>query len=115
MDGRSLILPPSARNTVMGIERYTSSDFVTGNTVVNGKIGNLYGVDVYISNNCPVDGANKIGMLQHKDAFVLVEQMSVRSQTQYKQEFLADLFTSDTIYGTGVLRDTSAVAIALLG
>ena len=70
---------------------------------------------VYISNNCPVDGANKIGMLQHKDAFVLVEQMAVRSQTQYKQEFLADLFTSDTIYGTGVLRDTSAVAIALLG
>tara|TARA_R110001599_G_C12164344_1_gene652563 strand:- start:6 stop:890 length:885 start_codon:yes stop_codon:yes gene_type:complete len=115
MDGRSLILPPSARNTVMGITRYTSSDFVTGQTVVNGKIGNLYGVDVYISNNCPVDGANKIGMLQHKDAFVLVEQMSVRSQTQYKQEFLADLFTSDTIYGTGVLRDTSAVAIALLG
>jgi hypothetical protein len=115
MDGRSLILPPSARNTVMGIERYTSSDFVTGQTVVNGKIGNLYGVDVYISNNCPVDGANKIGMLQHKDAFVLVEQMAVRSQTQYKQEFLADLFTSDTIYGTGVLRGTSAVAIALLG
>ena len=115
MDGRSLILPPSARNTIMGIERYTSSDFVSGQTVVNGKIGNLYGVDVYISNNCPVDGANKIGMLMHKDAFVLLEQMAVRSQTQYKQEFLADLFTSDTIYGTGVLRDTSAVAIALLG
>lgn len=115
MDGRSLILPPSARNTIMGITRYTSSDFVSGQTVVNGKIGNLYGVDVYISNNCPVDGNNKIGMLMHKDAFVLLEQMAVRSQTQYKQEFLADLFTSDTIYGTGVLRDTSAVAIALLG
>ena len=115
MDGRSLILPPSARNTIMGIERYTSSDFVSGQPVVNGKIGNLYGIDVYISNNCPVDGNNKIGMLMHKDAFVLLEQMAVRSQTQYKQEFLADLFTSDTIYGTGVLRDTSAVAIALLG
>jgi len=115
MDGRSLVLPPSARNSIMGIERYTSSDFVTGNTVVNGKIGNLYGIDVYISNNCPVDSSAKIGMLMHKDAFVLLEQMAVRSQTQYKQEFLADLFTSDTIYGTGVLRDTSAVAIALLG
>tara|TARA_R110000772_G_scaffold214027_1_gene324567 strand:+ start:97 stop:1005 length:909 start_codon:yes stop_codon:yes gene_type:complete len=115
MDGRSLILPPSARNSIMGIERYTSSDFVSGQTVVNGKIGNLYGVDIFISNNCPVDGANKLGMFMHKDAFVFAEQMAVRSQTQYKQEFLADLFTSDTIYGTGVLRDTSAVAVALLG
>ena len=113
MDGRSLILPPSARNSIMGIDRYTSSDFVGGQTVVNGKIGNLYGVDIYISNNCPVDGGAKVGMLMHKDAFVFAEQMAVRSQTQYKQEFLADLFTSDTIYGTGVLRDTSAVAIAL--
>ena len=97
----------------MGIDRYTSTDFVGGQTVVNGKIGNLYGVDIFISNNCPVDGANKVGLLMHKDAFVFAEQMAVRSQTQYKQEFLADLFTSDTIYGTGVLRDTSAVAIAL--
>ena len=113
MDGRSLTLPPSARNAIMGIERYTSSDFVSGQTVVNGKIGNLYGVDIYISNNCPVDGTNKLGLFMHKDAFVFAEQMSVRSQTQYKQEFLADLFTSDTIYGTGVLRDTSAIAVAL--
>ena len=114
MDGRSLILPPSARNSIMGIDRYTSSDFVGGQTVVNGKIGNLYGVDIFISNNCPVDGsATKVGLLMHKDAFVFAEQMAVRSQTQYKQEFLADLFTSDTIYGTGVLRDASAVAIAL--
>tara|TARA_R110000765_G_scaffold196321_1_gene301995 strand:- start:1687 stop:2601 length:915 start_codon:yes stop_codon:yes gene_type:complete len=114
MDGRSLILPPSARNSIMGIDRYTSSDFVGGQTVVNGKIGNLYGVDIFISNNCPVDGsATKVGLFMHKDAFVYAEQMAVRSQTQYKQEFLADLFTSDTIYGTGVLRNTSAVAVAL--
>ena len=113
MDNRSLVLPPSARNSIMGIERYTSSDFVGGQTVVNGKIGNLYGVNIYISNNCPVDGTAKVGLFMHKDAFVFAEQMAVRSQTQYKQEFLADLFTSDTIYGTGVLRDTSAVAVAL--
>ena len=86
MDGRSLIVPPSARNAIMGIERYTSSDFVGGQTVVNGKIGNLYGVDVYISNNCPTSGTDKFGLFMHKDAFVFAEQMAVRSQTQYKQE-----------------------------
>jgi len=39
--------------------------------------------------------------------------MAVRSQTQYKQEWLADLFTSDCIYGAATLRGTSAVAVAL--
>ncbi len=113
MDGRSLVLPPSARNAIMGIDRYTSSDFVGGQTVVNGKIGNLYGVDIFISSNCPTVNDDRIGLLTHKDAFIFAEQMGVRSQTQYKQEFLADLFTADTIYGTGVRRDAAAVAIAL--
>ena len=50
-------------------------------------------------------------MMFHRDALVFAEQMSVRSQTQYKQEYLADLMTSDTIFGTGELRDDAGVAI----
>jgi hypothetical protein len=45
---------------------------------------------------------------------VMVEQMSVRTQTQYKQEFLGDLFTADTIYGTGELRNDAGILIAVL-
>jgi hypothetical protein len=51
----------------------------------------------------------------HKDAFALAEQVSVRSQTQYKQEWLGDLFTSDTIYGVSELRDTAGVAFVVPG
>ncbi len=43
----------------------------------------------------------------------LAEQMGVRSQSQYKQEYLADLFTADTIYGTGELRNDAGVKIAV--
>jgi hypothetical protein len=55
----------------------------------------------------------KAGILMHKDAFVLCEQMAVRSQTQYKQEFLATLYTADTLYGLDVYRPENAVVIAL--
>ena len=48
MEGRNLIIPPATRNAIMGIDRYVSSDFVSGGTVNNGLIGNLYGVDVYV-------------------------------------------------------------------
>lgn len=114
MDGRVLVIPPSARNTIMGIDRYQSSDFVDGRGVNTGQIGTLYGIDVYVSTNCPViETGVKAGLLFHKDAFVVAEQMTVRSQTQYKQEFLADLLTSDCLYGTQVLRPEAGVVIAL--
>jgi len=60
-----------------------------------------------------VYGDYRVGLLLHKSAWALIEQMSVRSQSQYKQEYLANLFTADTIYGVGELRDTAGVAFAV--
>ena len=84
----------------------------------------IYGVDVYISTNCDTvgqgggtsstgAGTERVGLLIHKDALALVEQMSVRSQTQYKQEYLGDLFTADTIYGVGELRNDAGLAFVV--
>ena len=123
MEGRFLIVPPSARRDILGITRYNSSDFVDGRSTNTGLIGNLYGIDIYVSSNCPVietaaDNTaatvdTKAAIMGHKDTFVLAEQMGVRSQTQYKQEYLADLFTADTIYGTKVLRPETGFVVAL--
>jgi len=118
MDGRVLVLPPVARNVMMGLARFTEQAFVGdvggSNTIRNGEIGNVYGVKVYVSTNCETaTGDARIGMMFHKDAFVLAEQMGVRSQTQYKQEYLGTLFTSDMLYGVKELRDEAAVAIAM--
>lgn len=124
MDNRCLVVPPSIRNEIMGINRYSSSDFVDGRVVNNGQIGNLYGIDIFVSSNCPVvetaadnaaGGDVKQAMLFHKDAMVLAEQQGVRSQTQYKQDFLATLYTADTLYGTAVLRPDAAFNLMVNG
>ena len=124
MDGRSLVIPPSLRNAIMGVDRYVSSDFVNGQGVANGKIGELYGVDIYVSTNCPVletasensaGGAIRGAMLCHKDTMVLAEQQGIRSQTQYKQEFLGTLYTADRLYGTQVLRPETGFIMAVNG
>ena len=118
MEGRFLIVPPSSRNTLMGLARYTEQAFVgesgSANTIRNGEIGNLYGIPVFVSSNADTatDG-DRIALMGHKDFAVLVEQMGIRSQTQYKQEWLGTLFTSDTLYGVKELRDYSAVALAV--
>ena len=118
MDGRVLVLPPVARNTMLGLARFTEQAFVGetggGNSIRNGEIGNVYGVKVYVTTNADTStGGDRIAMMFHKDAFVLAEQMGVRSQTQYKQEYLGTLFTSDMLYGVGELRDEAAVTIAI--
>ena len=122
MEGRFLVIPPSVRNTIMGIDRYNSSDFVDGRGVMTGQIGSLYGIDIYVSSNCPVietasensaDGAVKAAIMGQKDGMVLAEQMGVRTQTQYKQEFLGDLMTADTLYGVKTVRPESGLVIAV--
>ena len=116
MDNRKLVIPPAARNQIMGIDRYVSSDFVNGKGVVNGKIGELYGINVFVSTNLPDNGSGeKPCLLFHTDALVIAEQMAVRTQTQYKQEYLADLMTADTLYGEDVYREDSGVVIYVAG
>jgi len=116
MDSRKLVIPPAARNHIMGIDRYVSSDFVNGRGVVNGKIGELYGVDVFVSTNLPANNAGeKPCLLFHTDALVIAEQMGIRTQTQYKQEYLADLMTADTLYGFDDYRPESGVVMWVAG
>jgi len=125
MDNRSLIIPPVAANDLLGINRFTEQQFIgSGDAIKTGKIGQIYGIDVYVTTNCPTvkssggtgnsaAGTERVGMLIHKDAFVLAEQLGVRSQTQYKQEYLGDLFTADTIYGVAELRNDAGVAFVV--
>lgn len=123
MENRNLIIPPATRNAIMGIDRYVSSDFVSGGTVNNGLIGNLYGVDVYVSANCrTIEAAadntassvdTRAALLFHTEAVVMAEQMAVRSQTQYKQEYLSTLYTADTLYGVQVYRPEAGFVLAV--
>jgi N4-gp56 family major capsid protein len=124
MDNRFFLIPPSSRNTLMGLARYTEQAFVgNGDAIRNGEIGNLYGIPVFTSSNAdsasataayPTSGSAiaRVCLMGHKDAMVLVEQVGVRSQVQYKQEYLATLFTSDTLYGVAALRSAATVGAA---
>jgi hypothetical protein len=122
MDGRKFAIPPSLRNAIMGVDRYNSSDFVDGRGVQNGQIGKLYGIDIYVSSNMPVietAAANSVGdavkaaLLFHTDTMVFAEQLGVRSQTQYKQEYLSTLYTADTLFGVKTVRPEAGFVLAV--
>jgi N4-gp56 family major capsid protein len=112
MDNRVWVISPAMKKELLGVSNYISTDFVTGKPVESGVIGSLYGVDIYVSTNLPTENTDEKGsLLMHKDAIVFAEQLGVRVQTQYKQEFLADLMTADTLYGTETYRPEAGVKL----
>lgn len=117
MSGRFLVVPPVVKQDMLGFARYTEQAFVgesgQGNSIRNGRVGDVYAVEIYVTNQVPLvedDGGTadqRALLFFQRDAVVLIEQMGVRTQTQYKQEYLGDLFTADMIYGTKTIRSTS--------
>lgn len=151
----NLVIPPVEAKSLRGIARFTEQAFVGemgGNNVIRtGRLGNLYGVEVFTSTNCPWVHVNSVTstqsvtfsstaptgasfadefgltvdwnttsptdtkyracMIMHKDAMTLAEQQGIRTQSQYKQEYLGTLVTSDTVYGVKELRDYAALAV----
>lgn len=61
------------------------------------------------STSTPTDTTYRACLMAHRSALVNVPQQSIRTQTQYKQEYLADLFTADMVFGTGELRDDAGL------
>ena len=119
MSDRFLVIPPVARRVMMGLARFTEQAFVgDGKTIRNGKLGDVYGVSVHVSQNCPVGSAAttaKFGLIAHRDAIILAEVLGPRVQTQYKQEYLATLLTADTIYGVAEAYDAGGLCLAMPG
>lgn len=117
MEDRFLVVPPSSMNSLRGTARFTEQAFVgNGNTIKTGQMGDLYGTPVYVTTNTDTTSgttAARIAILGHKDFAVLAMQKEVRSQTQYKQEYLGNLFTADVLYGLGELRDDACVVLAV--
>jgi hypothetical protein len=119
MAGRVMAVSTVVKQDLLGLARFTEEAFVgergAENSIRNGLIGDVYGMEVFVSTNIPqVDisgGAaqEQLNVVFQKDALVLVEQMGVRAQSQYKQEYLADLLTVDKIWGNKVVRADSVV------
>ena len=115
---RVLVIPPVEKRRLLGVTRFTEQAFVgeagAGNSIRNGFVGDLYGVEVYVSTNlATVESLNSVPfrpcLMFQKQSLVLAEQMGVRTQAQYKQEALGTLVTADRLYGVKTLRSTAGV------
>ncbi len=80
----------------------------------NGFVGTLYNIEVYMSTNLIEESGTSDtvhNLLFHKEAFALGMQLKPRTQTQYKQEYLGMLVTTDALWGFAEYRDAFGVDV----
>jgi len=118
LTNRAWVVPPVTRESLLGIPRYTEQAFQgDGSPIKTGQIGNLYGSPVMVSTDAGTTSTlsgtvtPRVVLYFHKSAFALAEQLRPRAQTQYKLNWLGDLFVVDTIYGVAELRNDAGVAL----
>jgi len=112
---RTFAVGPDQNGELLAIDKFVRYDALgTGQAIVNGKTGTIYGFDVVMSQNFPTVAGTPVqntGWAFHKDAVGIAHQLKPRTQAQYKQEYLGWLLTVDTVYGVKTLRPTFSVAI----
>lgn len=96
-------------NSVTGTQSVTFS----GTAPTGAAYADEFALTVDWNTSSPTDTKYRAGLLIHKDALALAEQQSIRTQSQYKQEYLGTLVTSDTIYGVKELRDYAGMAFVV--
>ena len=95
-------------NSVTGTQ---SVNFV-GTTLTTSYVDE-FGITVDWATSTPTDTKYRVGMIFHKDAMAHAEQQGIRTQSQYKQEYLGTLVTSDTVYGVKELRDYAGLSFVV--
>lgn len=112
----TMVIPPSARTVLMQVSAFTSIDYVNKKPVETGKIGEILGMDVYVSNLCPsytVSTAKINAIVFHKDSLALALQISPRTQAAYELSKKSWLVSTDTVYGCSRFRATNAVRLRM--
>lgn len=108
---RYIVVHPKGEQEMLAIDKYVRYDALgvggDANSIKNGKIGSIYGAEVFVSQNLvyldtATDEYNSLFF--HKESFAIAMQKSPRTQASYKQEYLGWLVTVDVLYGITQLR-----------
>lgn len=108
---RSLVVTPQGKQEMLAIDKYIRYDAIgvggSDNSILNGQIGEIYGVKVFMSQNLVQVTTNpnqNNHLFFHKEAFAVAIQQQPRTQAAYKQEYLGWLVTVDILWGMNTLR-----------
>lgn len=108
---RSFVVTPQGKQEMLAIDKYIRYDAIgvggDNNSILNGQIGEIYGVKVFMSQNLvqlTTTPNQNNHLFFHQEAFAVAMQENPRTQATYKQEYLGWLVTVDVLWGMNLLR-----------
>lgn len=114
-------VPKSERVVILGPKTYwrfiknntiTSRDFTENGGKQTGKIAELAGVPVYMSQNIPTTTAgSEVNLVLHKECFAFAIAKEISIEMEHSVQYLQDVYVSNMLYGTGCYRTDSGVAV----
>ena len=113
-DGRRGVIGHNSKADLLGVNKYTAYDQTgkTGKAVdgSNGLIGSVYNMNLYHSGNVPTSTTGK-NLFFHKDAITKAVQQKPKFEMEYSVDQLGWKTALHTIYGLGIERASSVVAL----
>ena len=112
---RYLVVTPKGKQELLAIDKFVRWDALgTGDAIKTGRIGELYGVEVSMSQNLVVTAGTPDehnNLLFHKEAYAVAVQKDISFESQRKAEYLGTLFVAQSLWGGAVLRADHAVVV----
>ena len=111
-DGRFYGMSPATKNSMLGIDRYASSDFNRGGgaNIVRGMFGEIYGLSTFQSTN--IEGSNAAGhdnTIHQRDAIALGMRMAPKTRRFDDIQNLSEQVAISVIFGVIETRDDHGV------
>lgn len=117
-DSRYLVVSPQGKQELLAIDKYIRYDAIgvggDQNSIRNGKIGEIYGIQVFMSQNLVVTAGTPIQnnhLLFHRDSTAIAIQRDVKMEHQRKTEYLGDLYVTSALWGLKVIRVDHGVLV----
>lgn len=117
-DDRYFVVTPQGKRELLSIDKYIRYDAIgvggNENSIRSGKIGEIYGVTVYMSHNLVfVAGSPNQNnhLLFHKEAAAIAVQKEISTEHQRKTEYLGDLYVASALWGVKVIRPDHGVRV----
>jgi N4-gp56 family major capsid protein len=116
-DGLACVLHPSVAYdlksalTNQGAVAFTGGAYgaVANAAMMDGYVGNLFGMQVFESSNCPLNAGagagDYVGAIFHRDALGFGLMRDIQIETQRRASYLGSDLVASAIYGTGVIYE----------
>lgn len=117
-DDRHFVVTPQGKRELLGIDKYIRYDAIgvggSENSIRSGKIGEIYGIDVFMSQNLVVTAGTPNQhnhLLFHREAAAVAVQRNIKTEHSRETAYLGDLYVASALWGVRVLRVDHGVLV----